>query len=418
VSAGEEIMIPNSEGELKGLPEKQKGVQATATGNLHQAISHFEALLKKDPTDSETRIYLNNARIGEARNYTIALSVSSNRRFRWDALRVLQGAAEAQDAINSSGGINGIPLKLAITHGGNHNKAERVAFSLARSHPEVLGVVLTGGDKPILQSAAIYASSQLVTISPTNSSVRIPNSKRSFFRLVPTDTEMIKALADYMLKSLRRKKVAIFSESQAYDKLEFEKIISSAGATIIRQFNFSSGHFNPRESVKQARQDGADIFFLSRLPKKESLEKALQIVEANQNQVPFLATDLYTSEALKINPSGKLGLITVSRCSLDQSFITKLLPSSQSQKAKDAEKIVFAYDALQVFIAALKQHQNPTRSKVRDTISNTSFNIIGVTGAIKFLRSGDRNFNTSPIRLMQVQTSKSSPTGYDFVPIQ
>lgn len=63
--------------------------------------------------DPEARIFLNNARIGKQKSYTIATSVPIGTDPN-ESLEILRGVAQAQNEINASGGIKGVPLKVAI----------------------------------------------------------------------------------------------------------------------------------------------------------------------------------------------------------------------------------------------------------------------------------------------------------------
>jgi branched-chain amino acid transport system substrate-binding protein len=70
ISAGEKLLIPS-----QATPEKQAAVKAIAQGNYQAAVSKLEAALKSDRNNPEALIYLNNARIGNQKSYTIAVSV-------------------------------------------------------------------------------------------------------------------------------------------------------------------------------------------------------------------------------------------------------------------------------------------------------------------------------------------------------
>ncbi|HEY9618411.1 MAG TPA: bifunctional serine/threonine-protein kinase/ABC transporter substrate-binding protein, partial [Microcoleaceae cyanobacterium] len=110
---------------------KQKGITQIAAGNYPQAIKTLETARKANPSDPETLIYLNNARIGQAKSYTIAVAVPIGNTLN-AALEILRGVAQAQDEVNRAGGIQGVPLKVAIANDDNEPvMAEAVAKTLA-----------------------------------------------------------------------------------------------------------------------------------------------------------------------------------------------------------------------------------------------------------------------------------------------
>ncbi|MBN4004811.1 hypothetical protein [Nostoc sp. LPT] len=104
ISFGEKSFTP---GDIS--PVKKEGVQAIAAKSYDKAIANFTAALKLNRNDPEALIFLNNARIGSSKSYTIVASVP----FGTDpnaSLEILRGIAQAQNQINSSGGVKGVPL--------------------------------------------------------------------------------------------------------------------------------------------------------------------------------------------------------------------------------------------------------------------------------------------------------------------
>ncbi|MEG4861768.1 hypothetical protein QUA83_31020 [Microcoleus sp. K1-B1] len=101
LSAGQKLLIPQ-----QATPTKQAAVQAIASGNYNAAISDLQASLKTNRNDPEALIYLNNARIGSQKSYTIAAAVPIGSDIN-AALEIMRGVAQAQNEINQSGGISG-----------------------------------------------------------------------------------------------------------------------------------------------------------------------------------------------------------------------------------------------------------------------------------------------------------------------
>jgi branched-chain amino acid transport system substrate-binding protein len=85
-------------------PKKQEGVEQIAAKNYPKAVVALEAARRSDRSDPETLIYLNNARIGTEKSYTIAAAVPLGDTFG-SALEILRGVAKAQDDVNQAGGI-------------------------------------------------------------------------------------------------------------------------------------------------------------------------------------------------------------------------------------------------------------------------------------------------------------------------
>jgi branched-chain amino acid transport system substrate-binding protein len=113
ISAGEKLLIS-----VGATPEKQAAVSAIASGNYQEAVSKLEASVKSDRNDPEALIYLNNARIGNQKSYTIAASVPITSDVN-AAEEILRGITQVQNEINQAGGIKGIPLKVLIANDDN-----------------------------------------------------------------------------------------------------------------------------------------------------------------------------------------------------------------------------------------------------------------------------------------------------------
>ena len=72
-----------------------------------------------------------------------------------------------------------------------------------------------------------------------------------------------------------------------------------------------------------------------------------------------------------------------------------------------------SYDAMKVFVKALKDTQKPSRSSISETIKNKGFRARGASGKIQFDNNGDRK---EPMQLVELK--RSSDGSFDFVPVQ
>ena len=167
ISEGEEILLDSN-----FRTQKQAAADAYRQGNYQQAVSMWETTLEQQRNDPETLIYLNNARIGENFAYSIAVPVPGDSEIN-AAQEILRGVAQAQFQINSSGGINGNPIKLIIANDRNNPElAQDLALEFSQNS-DVLGVIGHFSSNVTLEAAQIYQNEGLVAISPTSSSVAL-----------------------------------------------------------------------------------------------------------------------------------------------------------------------------------------------------------------------------------------------------
>jgi branched-chain amino acid transport system substrate-binding protein len=115
---------PHSEGKTAfflqdGTPDKSAGLEAYSTGNYSVAQAKFEKSLQQKPNDPEALIYSNNAKAVSRNPVKIAITIPGNGDIN-GSHEVLRGVAQAQQEINSGGGINGRMLMVMIVNDGNN----------------------------------------------------------------------------------------------------------------------------------------------------------------------------------------------------------------------------------------------------------------------------------------------------------
>ncbi|MFN6473992.1 MAG: ABC transporter substrate-binding protein [Nostoc sp. SerVER01] len=411
ISFGEKTLTP---GEIS--PAKKEGVQAIATKSYDKAIAIFSASLKVRPNDPEALIYLNNARIGTSQSYTIVASVPMGADPN-TSLEILRGIAQAQNAINTSGGIKNVPLKVGIANDDNNPEtSQKIAANLV-NNPQVLGVVGPNASDTTLAAGTVYNSGQLVAISPTSTSVKISNFSRYVFRTVPSDFMAARTLANYMVKTLQKKNAAVFFNSQSnYSqslKSEFVSSVSLEGGQISNEFDLSQADFSAARSVEQAIKQGAEVLML--VPNTNTQDKALQVVQVNQKRLTLLGGDnIYTVKTLEIGTEQAVGMIVAVPWHIAGNLMSDFPQKSRQLWGGDVSwRTALSYDATVALIAALER--NPTRSGVQQALLSSDFSATGASGTIRFLASGDR---TAQVQLVKIVPGSRSRTGYDFEPVR
>ncbi|KZL48274.1 receptor ligand binding family protein [Nodularia spumigena CENA596] len=412
ISFGEKILITS-----EVSPAKKEGVQALADQNYAQAIASLEKSLKQQRNDPQALIYLNNARIGSAKSYTIVASVPLGTDPN-SALEILRGIAQAQNTINTSGGIKGVPLKVGIANDDDNPQiSQQIAANLVKN-PDVLGVVGPNASDTTLAAGDIYNTGKLVAISPTSTSVNITNFSPYVFRTVPSDFMAARSLANYMVKNLQKTQAAVFFNSQSnYSqslKTEFVSSVSLEGGQVLSEFDLSQANFSAAKSLQQATEQGAEVLMFA--TNSETLDKALQVVQINKKQLNLLGgDDVYNIKTLEVGGEQASGMVLAVPWHIEGKRKSEFPQKSRQLWGGDVSwRTAMAYDATVALIAALEK--SPTRSGVQQALSSSDFSTTGASGAIQFLPSGDR---LTPVQLVTIirKTDSSSGTGYDFEPI-
>ncbi|MGL5194395.1 MAG: ABC transporter substrate-binding protein [Chroococcales cyanobacterium] len=407
ISGGEQLLLSSTTS-----PAKQEGIEALAAGNYFRAVSELQTSLQQNRNDPEALIYLNNARIGGGRSYTIAVSVpittSEN-----SAQEILRGVAQAQNEVNQAGGINGVPLRVVIADDANDpNLAEQVAESLV-ADDEVLGVVGHFGSDVTLAASSVYEQGQLVAISPTSTSMQLSRAGNFIFRTVPSDRFTANTLARYMVNNLNLNQAAIFyNENSGYSrslKDEFTTALYGDGGTVVAQVNLAEANFNSFNAVESATEQGAEAIVL--LANTETVSEALQVVRVNAKTLPVLGGDsLYRPEILQVGSDSEGMVVAIPWHILNSTNSAFPVAATQLWGGSINWRTTMAYDAAQALIAGISV--DSTRQGVQRVLSEQGFSTQGGSGTIRFLPSGDRNQATE---LVKVESGSRSGLGYDFI---
>jgi branched-chain amino acid transport system substrate-binding protein len=416
LSQGERILVASevSPENLAFNQAKQAGINALANGQYEQAAKEFQAALQQNRNAPETLIYLNNARIGQVFSYTIAVAVpiGSNRN---GALEILRGVAQAQMAVNTSGG-KGTPLRVTIANDDNDPEIARQLATALVQKPEVLGVVGHYASDVTLAAGSVYNAAGLVTISPISTSVKLSGFGPFVFRTVPSDYVAARALANYSLSRLQRNKAAVFFNSQsAYSqslKSEFVTAMSLGGGQVSAEFDLSTPDFSAYKTVEQALKQGTTVLMLA--ANTGTLDKALQVIHVNQQRVPVLGGDgVYTPKTLEVGGKTAVDMVVAVPWHIDGNPASLFPRQFRQLWGGDVSwRTAIAYDATQALVQAIAR--GSTRRGIQLALASPEFSVEGASGTVRFLPSGDRN---AGIQLVKVVPGTRSGTGYDFAPI-
>jgi len=409
ISSGGQALIPAPS------PEKVAAAAAFAQGDYSGAVTNFSAALAKNKNDPESLIYLNNAKIGNNKSLTIAVSapIGADPNVGQEILR---GIAQAQNQVNQAGGINGVLLKVIIADDrDNAGDGEAIARNLI-SNPEVLAVVGNFSSGVTLATGKVYESGKLVLISPTSTAVQISGLSKYVFRTVPSDRFSGDALARYMLNNLKKQKVAVFFNSQSdYSKSikdVFTTAVFGSGGQVVKEFDLSAAGFNANQAVQDSIAQGAEVIMLA--SSTATLDQSLQVAQANSSRLALLGgDDLYNGKILQVGQQSVNGMVlAVAWHILGNPGAAFPREATQLWSGEVNWRSAMTFDATKALIVALGN--NPSREGVQSALASPDFRAEGAANEIKFLPSGDRN---QAIQLVKVQQGTRTAFGYEFVPV-
>ena len=412
IGVGEKILIAADRN-----PQKEAAARAFADGDYAAAVIGYQAALQIKRNDPEAWIYKNNAEAlvaGDFHKIAVSVPIGGNLNV---AKEMLRGVAQAQEEINSAGGINGKLLQIAIANDDNDPAiAEQVALNYSQDE-QIMGVVGHNSTEASMAAAPVYQEAELVMISPTTVGSGLSGVGDYIFRTTPDTRATAYTLANYAVKSARKSNIAICFASDAKAsqsfKNAFEWSIFQAGGELIEiDCDFSQPDFNSTNISARAIASGADALLLN--PSIYNVNQAIDVIQASKQRLPLLGNQtMYIFETLQQGAADANGMVlpvawhpvTIS----DNAF---------TQKAKTfwggsvGWRTAMAYDAVGAIARGLEI--SSTRQQLKETIANREFSFVGATGKVQFLPSGDRNLKGD---LVKVAGGKKSGVNYDFVPV-
>ncbi|MGK7896378.1 MAG: tetratricopeptide repeat protein [Xenococcus sp. (in: cyanobacteria)] len=410
ISFGEKILVYQLTNQ-----NKQAGVIAFASGDFTTAVAKLSAYLEEYPNDPEALIYLNNARLANSKSHSIAVSVPINS-LTDNALEILRGVAQAQTEANKNLGFEGIGLKVAIADDNNNPEVTRQLGAVLGQNPEILGVVGPFSSDAALVAGEAFKEEQLVAISPTSTSVKLSNFSPYFFRTAPNDTVAAEALANYAVKELNAKRIAIFFNSKSdYSQSlqeEFLTAVSQRGGSFFTSFDLGDPNFNASKSLAVAERNGVEVLMLA--PDTPSLDQALEVIVTNNQKLPILGGDaVIQAKTREIGGKDALGMVVAAPWAAVNHNKSDFLTNARFLWGEDVGwRTALAYDATQALITAIAN--KPTRIGVQQALTRLNFAAKGSSGTVNFLPSGDR---ISAVELVQLVSRPSDKYGYNFVPL-
>lgn len=413
ISAGENLLNP-----WQSNSAKQSGIDAIAAGDYSKAIASLEKARQQDPTDPETLIYLNNARIGTAQSYKVAVAVPISSSALAQGMEILRGVAQAQDEINRTGGINHIPLKVTIADDNGQPETAKLIAELLAKDPNVLGIVGHGSSSTSIEAAKVYQEHQLVMVAPVSSAVTLSDVGNFVFRTMVTDNQTAKALKDYMLTRLNKRKVAIFySPNDSYSKSltrEFKDALDYSGVqgvTVVDEIDLSRPDFDAEASVNQAIAKQAEVLMV--VPNADVMDRAIRVIESNNRKLPVLAGDImFNFRIPRIAKEKAVGMVLAVPIDLSGTAFLQTASSLWKQENLVSWRTALAYDATQVLLTAVAQ--DPSRAGIQRVLSQPNFSTSGAEGVISFQAKGNRQ--KQPVYVTVAPLTRKSDRSYVFIP--
>lgn len=304
------------------------------------------------------------------------------------------GARLALDEINAAGlSLGGKPVRLELIaedDGAEPKTATIVAQKLIDAG--VVGVIGHLNSGTSIPASKLYNDAGIAQISPSATAVKYTaQGYKTAFRVMANDAQQGAALGQFAVNTLKAKKIALIDDRSAYGQGladEVEKAVKAAGGTVIdRQYtNDKATDFAAILTAIKAK--GADlIVFAGMDPQGGPMAKQMKSLGL---KAQLLGADgIQNSNFIKLAGADAEGAIASSP-GLPLDKMPGGLDFKQRFNAKYGEIQLYApyaYDAMQVFVAAMKRADSADPKKILAELAKTDHT--GVTGQIRFDAKGD-----------------------------
>lgn len=398
---------------------RDQGIEAFQQEDYSKAEQLLKRAVEGKRNDPEPLIFYNNAKAQDKGNpVTLAVVVPVDNKEK-SAQEMLRGVAQAQDEINSKGGINGRFVEIVIANDGNDPKAATKVAQALSEDPTILGVIGHNSSNASEAGLSVYATAGLPMISPTSTSTALEGDV--FFRTVPSDAAAAETLATYVNEDLDIAKAAIFynpdSSFSSSLKDAFEKRFTDLGGEVSAE-DMTDSDFNPGTQVSTSiLKDDIEAILL--FPNTDYTSVAIEIARANagleEDRVPLFGGDsLYSIDTLTDGGESVDGLVVA---------IPWFAAAPESADfTADGEKrwngtvnwrTAMSYDATQAFFAALSENtEDASRESVLANLKSITLGEDKTSGqAFQFTDDGERQ--SEPL-LVEIRRGENNPPGSEF----
>lgn len=322
-----------------------------------------------------------------------------------------EGTLLAVEELNAAGGVLGKKIEL-ITED-DLSKAGEAATVVNKliARDGVVAILGEVASSRSLEAAPICQLNKIPMISPSSTNPKVTETGDFIFRVCFTDILQGKILANFAEKTLRAKKVAVFTDVKSdYSKglaRYFKESFTAAGGQIVTELDFNGGDKDFKAQLTAIKSSNPDAVFVPGY----YTDAALICIQARQLgvTVPLFGGDGWESEDLvKIGKDAVEGVYFSTHCSAEspgdkvrkfvETYKKRFKNTDGSPKAPDAMAML-GYDSAMILADAMKRAGTTEGDKVRAALAVTK-DFGGVSGNITIDPKRDA---TKPMVILQIK---------------
>lgn len=317
-----------------------------------------------------------------------------------------EGTQIAIEEINAAGGVLGKKLQLLTEDDLSKAGEPATVVNKLISRDGVVAILGEVASSRSLEAAPICQQNKIPMISPSSTNPKVTETGDYIFRVCFLDSFQGRVIADFATKTLKAKRVAIFTDVKSdYSKglaKFFKDTFTKAGGQITAELDFNGGDKDFKAQLTAIKASSPDAVFVPAY----YTDVALICIQAKQLglDVPLFGGDGWESnELVKIGGDSVEG----------NYFSTHYAADTATEKAKNFaaayEKrfqgkipdsmAALGYDSALILADAIKRAGSTEGPKIRDALAATK-DFEGATGKITINEKRDA---TKPAVVVQVK---------------
>jgi branched-chain amino acid transport system substrate-binding protein len=301
------------------------------------------------------------------------------------------GAEQAVADINAAGGVLGQQLVLEIGDDAcDPRQAVSVANNLVSRRVQfVAGHFCSGSSIP---ASKVYAEEGVLQMSPASTNPRFTDEGGwNTFRVCGRDDQQGLIAANYILTSLRGKRVAILHDNSAYGKGladEVKKVMNAGGMQETLYTAYVAGERDYSAIVSRLQQANVEVVYFGGYHTETGLI-VRQMRERGLQALAIGADALVTNEYWQITgPAGEGTLMTFSSDPRKRPTAAEVVAKFRARNIDPEGYVLYTYAAIQIWAEAAKRAGTTDPRRVAETLKAHG-PWQSVLGPISFDRKGD-----------------------------
>lgn len=305
-----------------------------------------------------------------------------------------RGVRVAVDEWNARGGIMGREIRLEVGDD-QHDPKQAVSIANKMVNLGIVGMVGHFNSSASIPASSVYHDAGVPMITPASTNPRLTEQGfENVFRVVGRDDQQGKVAADFVVRQLKAKRVAILHDKTTYGQGladEFRKSLLEIGGQGVELVSFdglTQGDKDFRGILTRLKEHNLDLYFFGGIfPEGGLLAKQGKEVGLN---VPMMSGDGVIDPKF-IEIAGAAAEGTYLTFAPDTEKLPHAADFLKKYKAKYGNELapyaIYAYDAANILLKAVSEAESTDSKKIVEVIRKMKYD--GALGHVEFDEKGD-----------------------------